>query len=115
MDAQTQFQELILALQKVHSAPDLHLTQDAPIIHGRLEVGTGLFLNVFLNLDKNKFAFALLQYQQRIWGIDRDNIRGWHRHPLHETEKHEAISPKTISEIITELKQVLEQIEKAGN
>ena len=54
-------------------------------------------------------AVAWIEEERRIWGIDRDHLRGWHRHPLGNPENHQAMSALTISEIIQELAQAWKQ------
>ena len=59
-------------------------------------------------LKKNRFltAFALIEREKRIWGIDYDNMRGWHLHPLDNSEGHRNIDPMNIQEIVRALADV---------
>lgn len=111
MDVDTFVQELVAALQELHPVREDQLFKDDPIAAGRIVLGTDLFLNVFYNAENNKIAFGLIHHQQRIWGIDRDNIRDWHLHPLFDTTSHESIPPQSIFDIIAKLTRVLAQIE----
>jgi hypothetical protein len=52
---------------------------------------------------------AWIEAEPRRWGIDRDNLRGWHRHPLENPEDHQAIPAMSIHEIIKELGEVWRQ------
>ena len=67
-----------------------------------------MFLNVYYNEVTETIAFALIENEKRIWGIDKDRIRDWHIHPLNDPEQHESIQPLTICCIIEKLKGVLE-------
>jgi hypothetical protein len=52
-------------------------------------------------------AFALIEKQQRIWGIDYDNRRGWHLHPADHPTDHVEIAPMSVSDVIAHLQDVL--------
>ena len=54
------------------------------------------FINVFYNLGTDKTAFALIQTNQRIYGVDNAKI-GWHEHPLANPRQHIACSPITFA------------------
>ncbi len=64
-------------------------------------------------MDVNQFIILLLSNlstlefveDKRIWGIDFDNMRGWHLHPLENSEGHRRIGAKSIEEIIELLSQ----------
>ncbi len=64
------------------------------------------FLQVYFNEVTGTTAFALIEEDKRIWGIDFDNMRGWHLHPLRNLETHCKTDQKTIDEIINELTEV---------
>lgn len=115
MDAATFVEELTAALRALNRSLEIELVEDELTVDGEIALRQDLFLNVFYNADTNKIAFALIQNQDRIWGIDRDNVRDWHLHPLHDTSKHEPIASQTVSEIIDQLKQVLQVLENNGN
>ena len=52
-------------------------------------------------------AFDLIEKQQRIWGIDYDNRRGWHMHPAGNPAEHTGIDALPVSEIVARLEGVL--------
>ena len=54
---------------------------------------------------------AWIEGEKRRWGIDRDNLRGWHRHPLEDPEDHQAIPAIDIRDVIKELGEVWKQTE----
>jgi hypothetical protein len=76
------------------------------IIKGRAILKNNHFLQVYFNELTGTAAFALIKEDKRIWGIDFDNIRGWHLHPLVNPEGHYNINSMTIAEIIKALKEV---------
>lgn len=71
-----------------------------------------MFLEVYYNELTETIAFALIEEQRRIWGIDRDNIRDWHIHPLDNPAKHTNIKPLSVFEIIETLSKVWEEVSK---
>ncbi len=88
---------------------NVSLQTEGPIASGRvyLQGSPGQFLRVYYNETTGTIAFALISNQQRIWGIDFDNRRGWHVHPAENPSEHVAIDPLTIAEIVRLLQDVL--------
>lgn len=76
------------------------------IIKGRAILKNNRFLQVYFNELTGTVAFTLIKDDKRIWGIDFDNIRGWHLHPLGNSEEHHDINSMTIEEIIDTFKKV---------
>jgi hypothetical protein len=64
------------------------------------------FVEVYFNEQTQTLAVAWIDNEQRKWGIDRDNLRGWHRHPFENPEEHQAVPIMSIQEIIQELGEV---------
>jgi len=81
------------------------------ILKGRVILKRNRFLKVYFNEQTGTTAFALIANDRRIWGIDADNMRGWHTHPLENPEGHYDIRPKTVKEIIKALKEIWDVIE----
>lgn len=77
------------------------------VARGRGFLRAGMFLSFYFNGRTQTLAFALIEGNERLWGIDRDNFVGWHRHPLGATERHDPISPMSVSEIVQELTEVV--------
>jgi hypothetical protein len=72
------------------------------ILDGRAELEKEYCINIYFNSLTFKLNFSLLaEKKKRIWGIDRDNLLGWHLHPLYETELHQSIPEKSIDEIVS--------------
>ncbi len=57
----------------------------------RLDIGTGLFVQVFVGMRTDVLYFSLVKDEQRIFGIDREQDK-WHRHPYHAPELHEPLA-----------------------
>lgn len=64
------------------------------------------FLEIYYNEKTGTTAFALIENDKRIWGIDYDNIRGWHEHPLDNSITHKQIHPMSIPEVLKEFEKV---------
>lgn len=47
------------------------------ILKGRAILKKNRFLQVYFNELTGTTAFALIEQEKRIWGIDFDNMRGW--------------------------------------
>ena len=60
----------------------------------------------FIQKLQGRQTSARIEKGKRIWGIDFDNLRGWHVHPLRDLEAHRKTDEKTIDEIIDELAEV---------
>ena len=108
MDLKTFLTELLAALTDIDFVEDIDLSAEGIVVSGRIILSGKMFLEVYYNEVTETIAFALIKDEKRIWGIDRDNIRDWHVHPLNNSEQHESIQPLTISDIIKRLKNVLE-------
>lgn len=76
------------------------------VLKGRAILKKKRFLHIYFNQLTGTTAFALIEKDRRIWGIDYDNTRGWHIHPLEHPETHLTNNPLTPGEIIHELSQV---------
>lgn len=109
MDVKGFVEQLLDALASTAQFPNVSLQTEGPIASGRISVegATGRFLRVYFNETTGTIAFALISNQQRIWGIDFDNRRGWHVHPVEDPSGHVAIDPLTVSEIVLLLQDVL--------
>ena len=57
----------------------------------RLHIRPGLFVQAFIGEVTGSLYFALIERNQRIFGIDRENDH-WHLHPFEEPQEHEAFS-----------------------
>ncbi len=73
------------------------------ILKGKAILKEGRFLQIYFNEQTGTTAFALIEEGKRIWGIDFDNIRGWHIHPIKNPEGHYEISPMRLEDIIRAL------------
>ena len=73
------------------------------ILKGRVILRKNRFLQVYFNELTETTAFALIEKDRRLWGIDFDNIRGWHVHPVENPESHNDINFMAVEDIINAL------------
>lgn len=107
MDAKTFSAELVVAL---NSRPNLFrrvvLETEDLTVEGRAYLSEERFLSFYFNAQTGTTAFALIDRDNRIWGIDRKK-RSWHLHPWGRPEEHREIESVTIAEVINLLAQAL--------
>jgi len=109
MDVRAFADELLPALADTGLFGQVALRTEGPIADGYVRVHEDLFLSFYYNAVTGTIAFALIENQQRIWGIDCDNRRGWHLHPADNPTDHIGIEPLSVSDIVARLQDVLLQ------
>jgi hypothetical protein len=102
----SQFLILLLEnLSRLDFAEKVDIQTEVFIVRGRAILQKSRFLQIFYNEQTGTTAFALIEKDRRLWGIDYDNLRGWHLHPVKNPETHLEITPKTIEEVIDDILQ----------
>jgi hypothetical protein len=107
MDVRTFAEELLRALADTGLFQRVALQTEGPIANGYAHVREELFVHFYFNEVTGTIAFALIEKQRRIWGIDHDNRRGWHLHPVENPASHVRINPLSLSDIVGRLQDVL--------
>ena len=107
MDVVTFVSELLNSLAALETVQDVTSHAEGPTVRGRAQFVGNLFLAFYYNQITGTQAFALIKDEQRIWGIDYDNLRGWHEHPLRQPEQHVVLEAQTISSIVKRLQDVI--------
>lgn len=100
-------EELLTALASLEAVERVTVQTEGPIAKGRAYLTGEMFLNIYYNQATGTQAFALVKEKERVWGIDYDNIRGWHLHPANAPDEHVAIESQSLLEVVEQLKQVL--------
>ena len=108
MDVRSFASELLRALATVEAIEQVVLQSEGPVVKGRAYVTAEMFLEFYFNEKTGTMAFALIRDRGRVWGIDQDNIRGWHLHPLENPMEHVEINKLSVSEVVERLRAVLE-------
>lgn len=103
MDLKGFLSELVSNLAHLDFVASIDLRTEVCTVKGRVHLKARGFLEVYFNEQTQTVAVAWIEGEQRKWGIDRDNLRGWHRHPLENPAEHEEISTMSITDIIKEL------------
>ncbi len=106
MDLKTFLEELFSALANTDFVEDIDIKSEGIILSGRVSLQKNIFLNIYYNQLTGTIAFALIKKAERIWGIDKDNLRGWHLHPLGNASAHEPVEPLSIREIVKQIKEI---------
>lgn len=97
--------DLLHALANVKIVENVSLRIEGVVAKGRVyfTLDEDLFLTFYFNEATETLAFALIKEGTRIWGIDCDGVRGWHRHPLDTPTLHIGIEQASIAEIVQQL------------
>ena len=107
MDLKTFSDELTSALADTGLFRLVTLETEGPTVPGKASVTSDLFLRFFFNEATGTTAFALIERGNRVWGVDYDNRRGWHRHRKEDPSTHRPIEPMTVGEIVARLQTAL--------
>lgn len=107
MDVRSFVDELLPALANTGFFDRVTLQTEGPTASGYAYATEGFFLRFYFNEVTGTIAFALIDNQQRLWGIDYDNRRGWHLHPVEDPTDHRHVAPMSIVEIVDHLQEVL--------
>lgn len=110
MDVETFLSSLLEALGDCPFVRSVDLETEAIVVKGRVQLERDRFLQVYFNERTGTTAFALIEEDQRIWGTDYDDPRGWHVHPVDQPDQHQSIEPKTVGEIVTALEEAWERL-----
>jgi len=79
------------------------LAIDPDTLHVRVYlVHSGTFVNVFYNIATNKTSFALVERDQRIYGVDNAKM-SWHQHPFADPAQHVACGPMEFGEFLCQI------------
>ena len=78
----------------------------------RLSIRPGLFVHVFLGELTGSLFFALIERNQRIFGIDRESGE-WHAHPYDAPYQHvslpEGLEPKPLLSFLARVEDLVVQ------
>ncbi len=76
----------------------------------RLHIRADLFIHVFMGESSGSLYFALIEMDQRIFGIDRE-CGEWHRHPYENPHIHEpmeqGLEPKPLLKFLSRVEKLL--------
>ena len=105
MDVREFAEELLRALASTELFGRVALQTEGPIAQGYAYTQGTRYLRFYFNEMTGTIAFALIDGQQRMWGIDYDNRRGWHLHPADAPTEHIEIAMVSVADIIARLLQ----------
>ena len=76
---------------------------DADILSVRVHLTFAhTFINVFYNVTTGKTAFALVEGDRRLYGVDNAKM-GWHRHPFDDPDQHVPCAPIRFEEFLADV------------
>jgi hypothetical protein len=114
MNVITFVSELLNGLSSFETVPSVTSQAEGPTVRGRAQFEKDLFLAFYYNQVTGTQAFALVQGEKRIWGIDYDKVRGWHEHPIGQPDLHLNLEAQTINSVLQRLKEAVSGIVSAG-
>lgn len=106
MDINSFLISLFQTLSKHNFVKNVEIKREAFVVKGRIILINDRFVHVYFNELTKTMAFALIADGNRIWGIDFDNLRGWHKHPFENPLSHINIAERSIEEIIASLARI---------
>ena len=76
---------------------------DADILSVRVHLTVAhTFINVFYNVTTDKTAFALVEGECRLYGVDNAKM-SWHRHPFDNPDQHVPCAPVRFEEFLAKV------------
>jgi len=112
MDVSQFLLSLLNGLSGLDFVENVDFKTEAFILKGRATLEGNRYLQVYFNEFTGTTAFALIEQGKRIWGLDFDNMRGWHMHRLGESVTHRSIKEKSVEEIVRALTEALESLKQ---
>lgn len=100
MDVNRFLNQVLEALSKLDFVENVDFKTDVFVLRGKVFLDKEQFLQIYVNDRTGTIAFALVEKDKRIWGIDFDSLRGWHLHPMDNPDGHVIIKPQSIEEIV---------------
>ncbi len=71
----------------------------------RIIITPSIFIDVYANIENNRYDFSLIKDNQRILGYD--NLESWHYHPLNKQDDHIVITEPSLNFIFNEITNVI--------
>ncbi len=103
--------QLKLAMARFTPHLTLKIIEENPHrLKGRIKLASGRNVDVFYGSKKGRIDFALIDGNQRIWGVD--NLGGWHFHPIGNEKEHIKAKYTTVYQIVRELKVIIEKLDE---
>ena len=106
MDVNQFLVSLLSSLSTLDFVEKVDSSTEAFVLKGRAILKQNRYLHVYFNELTGTTAFALIEHGKRIWGIDFDNMRGWHLHLPEDSEGHRSTHAKGIEEIVRLLSEI---------
>ena len=99
--------ELLSYLSVFEFVEDIEINQKDTTIRIKVFLKNQIRLNIFYNKHLKVQSFALIENNNRIWGLDNDKRLGWHEHTIANPDFHKKVKNHTIKEIIEKCNKIL--------
>ncbi|MCS4198154.1 hypothetical protein [Salinibacter ruber] len=110
MDVETFVSSLLDALADRPFVQSVDVETEAIVVRGRVLLERNRFLQVCFNEETGTTAFALIEDEQRIGGVDYDDLRGEHVHSVDSSDQHRDIDPMTPRDVVEALADAWKQL-----
>jgi len=74
------------------------LLLDEPVVKIKATVNEKTFISIFYNASTQKYSFAVIRNNKRIFGVD--NTKNWHIHPFENPDSHKDTKPLNLSDFL---------------
>lgn len=71
----------------------------------RVLVSSVYFIDIYVNVETNRYDFSLIKNNKRIFGYD--NLGGWHYHPLNKQDDHIVATEPSLEQIFREIADII--------
>jgi len=102
--------EIYESIAKVTFVKGVSLNVEGPILKARILIEKELFISVFFNSETGTVSYTLVKGKRRVFGVDRDSVREWHRHELERPDEHVPCKPTRFKEFLEEVSRNLDRI-----
>jgi hypothetical protein len=102
MDIISFIQQLLKEVQLLDFVKDIELQEEIFIVKGKVFLTDNSFLKIYYNSKTTVQSITWIKNQERLWSIDYDKYKGWHKHKLPQVDEHISCSQMSLSEILNE-------------
>jgi len=98
--------EIYAEAAKKSYVKSMNVKVEGPILKCRIHLNDS-FINVFFNEDTGTIAFTLVKGDRRIFGVDKDSLRGWHKHPVENPKAHQPCPEKKFKKFMQQIEAIV--------
>lgn len=102
--------EIYESIKELNFISGVSLNIEGPILRARLLMNEDIFIDIYFNSTTKTISYTVVRRGERIFGIDRDRIRGWHKHEIGRPETHVRWKPTRFRGFIEEVARRIKEI-----